>query len=105
MQWHSIVKIGQSLYREAPGVDPFRPDQVTPIPNFFLAGSYTKQVRARARGLRVGGAPALHPRALHEEGSDNVRGVQVQARGLSCLAPTVSLFDRIRPCLTAFDRA
>jgi zeta-carotene desaturase len=43
MTWHSIVKIGQSLYREAPGVDPFRPDQATPIPNFFLAGSYTKQ--------------------------------------------------------------
>lgn len=43
LQWHSIVKIGQSLYREAPGMDPFRPDQVTPIPNFFLAGSYTKQ--------------------------------------------------------------
>ncbi|GBF88171.1 zeta-carotene desaturase [Raphidocelis subcapitata] len=43
LQWHSIVKIGQSLYREAPGVDPYRPDQVTPIPNFFLAGSYTKQ--------------------------------------------------------------
>lgn len=41
--WHSIVKINQSLYREAPGMDPFRPDQVTPVPNFFLAGSYTKQ--------------------------------------------------------------
>lgn len=27
-------------------MDPFRPDQVTPIPNFFLAGSYTKQVGA-----------------------------------------------------------
>jgi hypothetical protein len=44
--WHSIVKIGQSLYREAPGMDPYRPDQTTPVPNFFLAGSYTKQVRA-----------------------------------------------------------
>ncbi len=43
LKWHSIVKISQSLYREAPGMDPFRPDQVTPIPNFFLAGSYTKQ--------------------------------------------------------------
>eukprot|EP00882_Tetradesmus_deserticola_P004495 GHRQ01004741.1.p1 GENE.GHRQ01004741.1~~GHRQ01004741.1.p1 ORF type:complete len:590 (+),score=291.33 GHRQ01004741.1:167-1936(+) len=43
MTWHSIVKIGQSLYREAPGMDPFRPDQATPVPNFFLAGSYTKQ--------------------------------------------------------------
>lgn len=41
--WSSVVKIGQSLYREAPGKDPFRPDQKTPIGNFFLAGSYTKQ--------------------------------------------------------------
>ena len=42
--WSSVVKIGQSLYREGPGKDPFRPDQKTPIKNFFLAGSYTKQV-------------------------------------------------------------
>lgn len=41
--WSSVVKIGQSLYREAPGMDPFRPDQKTPVKNFFLAGSYTKQ--------------------------------------------------------------
>lgn len=41
--WHSVVKIGQSLYQEAPGMDPYRPDQKTPVPNFFLAGSYTKQ--------------------------------------------------------------
>ncbi|GJP47276.1 hypothetical protein CLOM_g6497 [Closterium sp. NIES-68] len=41
--WHSVVKINQSLYREAPGLDQFRPDQQTPVPNFFLAGSYTKQ--------------------------------------------------------------
>jgi zeta-carotene desaturase len=41
--WHSIVKIGQSLYREAPGMDPFRPDQATPVRRMFLAGSYTKQ--------------------------------------------------------------
>jgi zeta-carotene desaturase len=27
-------------------MDPYRPDQTTPVPNFFLAGSYTKQVRA-----------------------------------------------------------
>lgn len=43
MTWHSIVKIGQSLYREAPGMDVYRPDQVTPVSNFFLSGSYTKQ--------------------------------------------------------------
>lgn len=43
--WSSVVKIGQSLYREGPGKDPFRPDQKTPVKNFFLAGSYTKQVK------------------------------------------------------------
>ncbi|KAE8684176.1 Zeta-carotene desaturase [Hibiscus syriacus] len=41
--WSSVVKIGQSLYREGPGKDPFRPDQKTPTKNFFLAGSYIKQ--------------------------------------------------------------
>ncbi|KAK9169865.1 hypothetical protein Syun_002005 [Stephania yunnanensis] len=29
--WSSIVKIGQSLYREAPRMNSFRPDQKTPI--------------------------------------------------------------------------
>lgn len=43
MTWYSVVKLAQSLYREAPGMDPYRPAQVTPIPNFFLAGSYTQQ--------------------------------------------------------------
>ena len=47
--WSSVVKIGQSLYREAPGKDPFRPDQKTPVKNFFLAGSYTKQVTSLPR--------------------------------------------------------
>merc|ERR1711907_706415 len=41
--WSSVVKIAQSLYREEPGLDVYRPDQKTPISNFFLAGSYTKQ--------------------------------------------------------------
>ncbi|GBG83415.1 hypothetical protein CBR_g37129 [Chara braunii] len=43
LTWSSVVKIAQSLYREAPGMDLFRPDQSTPVPNFFLSGSYTKQ--------------------------------------------------------------
>ncbi|NEO47739.1 MAG: 9,9'-di-cis-zeta-carotene desaturase, partial [Moorea sp. SIO4A3] len=43
MTWYSVVKLAQSLYREAPGMDPYRPNQKTPIPNFFLAGSYTQQ--------------------------------------------------------------
>lgn len=43
MIWSNVVKLAQSLYREAPGKDVYRPDQKTPISNFFLAGSYTKQ--------------------------------------------------------------
>jgi len=41
--WSSVVKLGQSLYREKPGQDKFRPKQATPISNFFLSGSYTFQ--------------------------------------------------------------
>ncbi|MEA5509424.1 9,9'-di-cis-zeta-carotene desaturase [Crocosphaera sp. UHCC 0190] len=43
MTWYSVVKLAQSLYREAPGMDVYRPSQATPITNFFLAGSYTQQ--------------------------------------------------------------
>ena len=41
--WTNVVKLGQSLYRESPGMDVYRPTQKTPIGNFFLAGSYTYQ--------------------------------------------------------------
>ena len=41
--WSNVVKLGQSLYREIPGQDKFRPTQATPIKNLFLAGSYTYQ--------------------------------------------------------------
>jgi zeta-carotene desaturase len=41
--WSSVTKLGQSLYREKPGQDKFRPTQATPVENFFLAGSYTYQ--------------------------------------------------------------
>jgi len=43
MTWYSVVKLAQSLYREAPGMDVYRPAQKTPVSNFFLAGSYTQQ--------------------------------------------------------------
>ena len=43
MTWFSVVKLAQSLYREAPGMDKYRPAQTTPVSNFFLAGSYTQQ--------------------------------------------------------------
>ena len=38
-----MVKLGQSLYREMPKQDRFRPKQATPIRNFFMAWSYTYQ--------------------------------------------------------------
>lgn len=37
--WSNLVKLGQSLYREKPGQDKFRPKQATSIVNFFSAGS------------------------------------------------------------------
>lgn len=43
MTWYSVVKLAESLYREAPGMDLYRPRQQTPVANFFLAGSYTQQ--------------------------------------------------------------
>jgi zeta-carotene desaturase len=43
MTWYSVVKLAESLYREAPGMDSYRPPQQTPVGNFFLAGSYTQQ--------------------------------------------------------------
>jgi len=41
--WSSVTKLGRALYREKPGQDKYRPTQATPIPNFFLCGSYTYQ--------------------------------------------------------------
>ncbi|MGF1460543.1 MAG: 15-cis-phytoene desaturase [Leptolyngbyaceae cyanobacterium] len=40
---HKIVKTPRSVYTAAPGTQACRPDQTTPIANFFLAGSYTMQ--------------------------------------------------------------
>ncbi|CAM9447550.1 unnamed protein product [Chrysoparadoxa australica] len=41
--WRNVVKIGESLYREGPGLDQYRPSQRTPINRFYMAGSYTYQ--------------------------------------------------------------
>jgi 15-cis-phytoene desaturase len=38
-----IVKTPRSVYTASPGRQASRPDQSTPIANFFLAGSYTMQ--------------------------------------------------------------
>jgi 15-cis-phytoene desaturase len=38
-----IVKTPRSVYRATPNRQDFRPSQITPIDNFYLAGSYTMQ--------------------------------------------------------------
>jgi 15-cis-phytoene desaturase len=38
-----VVKTPRSIYTAIPGREEFRPTQATPIPNFFLSGSYTAQ--------------------------------------------------------------
>jgi 15-cis-phytoene desaturase len=40
---HTIVRIPNSVYQARPGVDRYRPDQATGVPNFFLAGDFTQQ--------------------------------------------------------------
>ncbi len=39
----TVVRIPQSVYKARPGTDRYRPDQATSVPNFFLAGDYTRQ--------------------------------------------------------------
>ncbi len=40
---YTIVRIPNSVYQARPGADAYRPDQATPVTNFFLAGDYTQQ--------------------------------------------------------------
>jgi phytoene desaturase len=39
----TLVRIPQSVYRARPGHDQYRPEQATPVPNFYLCGDYTRQ--------------------------------------------------------------
>jgi 15-cis-phytoene desaturase len=39
----TVVRIPRSVYRPAPGLDPKRPTQETPVENLFLAGGFTRQ--------------------------------------------------------------
>ena len=38
-----VVKTPMSVYKTVPGCQQLRPDQASPIANFFLAGCYTMQ--------------------------------------------------------------
>jgi uncharacterized protein with NAD-binding domain and iron-sulfur cluster len=39
-----VVKTPRSVYTPLPGKEAFRPDQRTPVGNFYLAGDFTKQM-------------------------------------------------------------
>jgi zeta-carotene desaturase len=76
MTWFNVVKLAQSLYRENPGMDIYRPAQKTPIANFFLAGSYTQQDYIDSmEGATISGMQAAA--AILEP-----TGYQVQGKGL-----------------------
>lgn len=40
---YTLVRIPNSVYQARPGVDKYRPDQATSVPNLFLAGDFTQQ--------------------------------------------------------------
>ena len=40
---YKVIKTPQSVYKAVPGCQDLRPDQMTPISNFFLTGDYTMQ--------------------------------------------------------------
>jgi phytoene desaturase len=40
---HALVRIPNSVYQARVGVDKYRPDQATPVPNLILAGDFTRQ--------------------------------------------------------------
>ena len=79
--WSNVVKLAQSLYREAPGMEPFRPSQRTPVSNFFLAGSYTRQdyidsMEGATMSGRLAAAAILErPARLERNASVSVAGV------------------------------
>jgi zeta-carotene desaturase len=78
MTWYSVVKLAQSLYREAPGMDVYRPSQKTPVGNFFLAGSYTMQDYIDSmEGATISGRQAA--KAILESAEQFVRRVPVVA--------------------------
>ncbi|MCP9916493.1 15-cis-phytoene desaturase [Cyanobium sp. ATX 6F1] len=69
-----VVKTPLSVYKTVPGCQALRPDQASPIPNFFLAGCFTKQrYLASMEGAVLSGrlcAEAVDHRAESTLGTD-----------------------------------
>jgi 15-cis-phytoene desaturase len=67
---YTLVRIPNSVYQARPGVDKYRPDQATPVPNLFLAGDYTQQEFMAS----IEGAVRSAKRAVERIDSIGVRG-------------------------------
>ena len=103
--WSNVVKLGQSLYREQPGQDKYRPAQKTPVPNFFLAGSYTYQdyidsmEGATKSGLMCADEIVAAADAIKAEAKSNVElpagkvGPKVPGRGPLDMTAAVAYVD------------
>jgi 15-cis-phytoene desaturase len=74
-----IVKTPRSVYTAAPGSQACRPDQATPIANFFLAGSYTMQ---RYLGSMEGAVLSgkLAAQAVNRQYSENVPETELERK-------------------------
>jgi uncharacterized protein with NAD-binding domain and iron-sulfur cluster len=77
---YTIVRIPNSVYQARPGVDKYRPDQATPVPNFFLAGDYTQQeFLASIEGAVISGrrcAQRVQAWLQHAEAADRPAAAQ-----------------------------
>src|SRR5262245_33604876 len=51
---YTLVRIPNSVYQARAGVDRYRPDQATPVPNLFLAGEYNQQAFLASKEGGVG---------------------------------------------------
>jgi zeta-carotene desaturase len=69
----TIVKIPESVYKAVPDVDKFRPDQVSPIRNFFLCGDYTYQnYLASMEGAALSGRAVAEKLSVHLAKKQNI---------------------------------
>jgi zeta-carotene desaturase len=78
----TVVRIPNSIYRESPGSDRWRPTQATPVPNLFLAGDYTRQdYMASMEGAVRSGQHAAAAVLARQQAPGRV-GAQARSRAL-----------------------
>ncbi len=69
LKYH-VVKTPRSVYKATPGRQQYRPDQTTPIANFYLTGDYTMQrYLASMEGAVLAGKLAAQAIAKRENGA------------------------------------